>query len=118
MYSIPILNVLNDMKHEDGDTYLQKVMIHLLVNGERPIQEVAAFLGISESHIRRYLPDHIKDTVKKIKDSKMSERDDQIIVRYLAGEHPKSIAFEMKISMNIVYRVIRDYKKDNIKESS
>ena len=99
MFAIPLLNILDEIK-ENGHTLLDKVIRHLYTEKKVRPKMISILLGISEAIVYNRIP-------KETKKAKAEAIKNEILKRREGGSHPKEIAFDLKISVSRVYRILK-----------
>lgn len=100
MFPIPILNILEEIKDNDH-TLLDRVIRHLYVEKKVPPKSISILLGISEATVHK----RISKESRKIKREMIKT---EILERHVAGSHPKEIAFDLEVSISLVYRTLKE----------
>lgn len=102
MFVIPLLNILDEIK-ENGHTLLDKVIRHLYIEKSVRPKTISVLLGISEAIIYNRIP-------KEIKKAKAEAIKKETLKKHKEGLCPKEIAFDLKISLSRVYRMLKKEK--------
>ena len=103
MFNIPILTILDEIK-EDDHTLLDRVIQHLYVEKKVLPRTISILLGLSETIVYQRISKEDKKAKKKATET-------EVLKRYEKGSHPKEIAYDMKLSMDKVYRILRRSKQ-------
>lgn len=105
MFPIPILNILDEIK-DNNHTLLDRVIEYLYVEKKVPPKSISILLGISEATVHNRIP-------KESKKAKMDATKTEILKRHKKGSHPKEIAFDLKVSISLVYKTLKEKECQN-----
>ncbi len=100
MFTIPLLNILDEIK-DNGHTLLDRVIQHLYLKEKVSPKSISILLGVSEATIHKRLP-------KESKKAKADVVKAEILKRHKKGSYPKEIAFDLKVSISLVYKILKE----------
>lgn len=99
MFATSILRILDEMKEEDH-TLLDKIIRYLYEEKKISPKTISILLGLSETIVYTRIPKETKKAkAKVIREKILKLRSD--------GLCPKEIAFDLKISISRVYKILR-----------
>lgn len=115
MFQLPILEILDQMKDPENpnQSLLTRVILFLYSDESTSITQVAATLGISDAAIYARIPKELQRSNKK--EQRVERLKPKIIQLFKEEGCPKEIAFDLKIPLYRVYKIIRENKNESSK---
>jgi len=123
MFQLPILEILDQMKDPENPdrSLLTRVILFLYDDENTSLDQVAATLGISSSAVYARVPKGLQRSSRK--EQRIEALKPKIIQLYIERSCPKEIAYDLKIPLYRVYKILREEEvhdsiKDKAKENS